>query len=254
MSPTPETEQLLGHIADSQPYPLLFATISGAHLYGFDSPDSDYDLRGVHILPARDVLGLDPPRETIEVESLDHGLEIDLVTHDAKKFFELLLRRNGYVLEQLYSPLIVRTGALHRELKEIARGCITRHHAHHYFGFARTQWELFDKERPRRIKPLLYVFRVILTGIHLMRSGIIEANLTTLNDEFGLPYIPELIARKMESHERATLDEPDVEFFRREYERLIAMLEEAAAASLLPESPSSRAALSDLLIRCRLGN
>ena len=58
----------------------------------------------------------------------------------------------------------------------------------------------------------------------------------------------------MESHERATLDEPDVEFFRREYERLIAMLEEAAAASLLPESPSSRAALSDLLIRCRLGN
>ena len=25
------------------PYPLLFATISGAHLYGFPSPDSDYD-------------------------------------------------------------------------------------------------------------------------------------------------------------------------------------------------------------------
>ena len=30
------------------PYPLLFATISGAHLYGFPSPDSDFDLRGVH--------------------------------------------------------------------------------------------------------------------------------------------------------------------------------------------------------------
>jgi hypothetical protein len=27
------------------PYPLLFATVSGAHLYGFPSPDSDYDLR-----------------------------------------------------------------------------------------------------------------------------------------------------------------------------------------------------------------
>ena len=33
------------------PYPLLFATISGAHLYGFPSPDSDFDLRGVHLLP-----------------------------------------------------------------------------------------------------------------------------------------------------------------------------------------------------------
>ena len=37
------------------PYPLLFATISGAHLYGFASPDSDYDLRGVHVLPFRQV-------------------------------------------------------------------------------------------------------------------------------------------------------------------------------------------------------
>jgi uncharacterized protein len=50
-----------------QPYPLLFATISGAHLYGFPSPDSDYDLRGVHILPLVDVIGLDAGRETGQV-------------------------------------------------------------------------------------------------------------------------------------------------------------------------------------------
>ena len=36
---------------EAHPYPLLFATISGAHLYGFPSPDSDYDLRGAHVLP-----------------------------------------------------------------------------------------------------------------------------------------------------------------------------------------------------------
>ena len=50
----------------NQPYPLLFMTISGAHLYGFPSPDSDYDLRGVHILPLKEVIGLDTGRETIE--------------------------------------------------------------------------------------------------------------------------------------------------------------------------------------------
>ena len=32
-----------------------------------------------------------------------------------------------------------------------ASGVITRHHAHHYFGFAETQWKLFEKERPRRM-------------------------------------------------------------------------------------------------------
>jgi predicted nucleotidyltransferase len=40
--------ELLKAEAAAHPYPLLFATISGAHLYGFPSADSDFDLRGVH--------------------------------------------------------------------------------------------------------------------------------------------------------------------------------------------------------------
>src|SRR5688500_17303882 len=166
---------------DAHPYPLLFVTISGAHLYGFPSPDSDYDLRGVHVLPVREVVGLDAGRETIEVSRDEPGLELDLVSHDAKKFFTLLLRRNGYVLEQLYSPLVLHTTPEHAELKRIAAGCVTKHHAHHYFGFAETQWKLFLKESPRRVKPLLYVYRVLLTGIHLMRTGEVEANVVKLN-------------------------------------------------------------------------
>jgi predicted nucleotidyltransferase len=82
-------------VVKQQPYPLLFATISGAHLYGFPSPDSDYDLRGVHILPAEEVLGLNEPRETIEISRVTDELELDLVTHDAKNFFTLMLNKNG---------------------------------------------------------------------------------------------------------------------------------------------------------------
>lgn len=236
----------------SQPYPLLFATISGAHLYGFPSPDSDYDLRGVHILPVREVIGLEAGRETIEVSEIRDGLEIDLVTHDVKKFFGLLLKKNGYVMEQLFSPLVLRASPEHEELKAIAQTCLTRHHSHHYFGFAETQWKLFDKERPRRVKPLLYVYRVLLTGIHLMRSGEIEANLVRLNQEFKLPYIGDLIARKLSGPEKSTLEDADVEFHQREYERLRAELERAFQASQLPETPSGKAALNDLLIRLRM--
>jgi predicted nucleotidyltransferase len=112
--------------AAAHPYPLLFVTISGAHLYGFPSPDSDVDLRGVHVLPVREVIGLDPGKETVESSGIRVGLEIDFVTHDVKKFFALLLRKNGYVLEQLYSPLVIRATPEHEELKQIARGCITR--------------------------------------------------------------------------------------------------------------------------------
>src|SRR5687767_9653861 len=167
----------LQKIIAAQPHPLLFVTISGAHLYGFPSPDSDYDLRGVHLLPARNVLGLDVADETIEKSTIDDGLEIDLVTHDVRKFMGLLLKKNGYVLEQLLSPLVVRTSPGHEEMVGLAPRCVTRYHGYHYLGFAETQWRLFEKESPPRAKPLCYVYRVLLTGIHLVRTGVLEANL-----------------------------------------------------------------------------
>ena len=237
-----------------QPYPLLFSTVSGAHLYGFPSPDSDYDLRGSHILPVPEVVGLNPKQETIEVTEVREGLQIDLVTHDIKKFFSLLLKKNGYVLEQLYSPLIVHTTPEHEELKAIAIGCITRHHAHHYIGFAQTQWRLFEKEQPHRVKPLLYVYRVLLTGLNLMRTGTVEANLVQLNQRFQLPYIPDLIALKLAGAEKSVLEDAALEFHQQEYLRLLGELEAAHQASRLPESPSANTALNDLLIRLRIGS
>jgi predicted nucleotidyltransferase len=238
--------------AASHPYPLIFATVSGAHLYGFPSPDSDYDLRGCHVLPVREVVGLDDGRDTIEVSSRDETLELDLVSHDVRKFFGLMLRRNGYVLEQVHSPLVVHATPEHEELKVIAAGCVTRYHAHHYLGFAQTQWRLFEKENPRRVKPLLYVYRVFLTGIHLMRTGRIEANLVRLNAEAKLPHVADLIARKLAGPEQSLVSDPDLGFHRREYDRLVAELEAARDASALPEAPTARAVLSDLLVRIRM--
>jgi len=244
-------ETLKAEVA-AHPYPLVFATLSGAHLYGFASADSDYDLRGVHVLPAAEVLGLDAPRDTMEVSGKRDGKEIDLVTHDAKKFFSLLLKKNGYVLEQLYSPLVIHTTAAHDELRHIAGGCITRLHCKHYLGFADTEWKLFEKETPRKAKPLLYVYRVLLTGIHLMRTGRIEANLNVLNEEFRLPYIADLVAAKTQCGEKAFVAGVDVAFHRGEYERLKAQLEEEGRTSSLPQEASARGALSTLLVRLRM--
>jgi uncharacterized protein len=249
---TSNIDPRLTEIASSQPYPLLFMTISGAHLYGFPSPDSDYDLRGVHILPVSDVIGLNEPQETLQDSRVVNGLELDYVTHDAKKFFTMLLKKNGYVMEQLFSPLIVSAMPEHAELKHIAQGCLTRHHSHHYFGFADHQWDLFEKEQPRRVKPLLYVYRILLTGINLMRTDQIEANLLTLNDSFKLFYIDDLVARKLAGPEHRHLANADIEFYRGEYHRLRRDLEAAHEASTLPENPTTRDALNDLLVRLRL--
>src|SRR5437867_8009069 len=261
----------LHRIVTAQPYPLLFATISGAHLYGFPSRDSDYDLRGAHVLPLENVAGLEVRDETVEDSRVIEGLEMDIVSHDVRKFFGLQLKKNGYVLEQLFSPLIVHTTPEHDELKAICNpkqsdtspnplpgrggeGVITKHHSHHYFGFAETQWKLFLKESPRRVKPLLYVYRVLLTGIHLMRTGEVQANLIALNEEFRLPYIADLVARKLTGPEKSKLEDADIAFHESEYQRLRTELQAAHEASMLPELPSNETlgALNDLLVRVRL--
>jgi hypothetical protein len=241
---------------EAHPFPLLFATVSGAHLYGFASLDSDFDLRGTHVAPNALLTGLDRLDETVKSTHVRQGMEVDLVTHEARKFFMLLLRNNGYVLEQLYSPLVVHTTPVHADLKSIARGCITRSCVRHYLGFAENQWLLFEKEEPRRLKPLLYMFRVLLSGIHLMRTGEVNANLPNCNAALGaerLPWLDELIARKQMGTEHGTLSQPDLALFEREYLRLRQQLATEAERSTLPDSPTAKPALKDLLRRIREG-
>ncbi|MFD4989952.1 DNA polymerase beta superfamily protein [Streptomyces sp. NPDC058374] len=236
----------LAPLLADQPDPLVFATVSGAHLYGFPSRDSDIDLRGAHLLPAAALLGLEEPEETRTTADDSGGVERDLVTHDLRKFARLLLKRNGYVLEQLTSPLVVHTGPVHAELTALAPGVLTRHHAHHYRGFARTQWRLY--ERTGELKPLLYTYRALLTGIHLMRAGEVQAHLPTLPE--APARLRGLIAAKAEA-EHGPADPALRITAEGETARLHAVLDEAEAASALPDAPSGRAALHDLVVRAR---
>src|SRR5436190_24548 len=74
-------EPRLHRIVAAQPYPVLFVMISrlrqelrraedGAHLCGFPSPDSDYDLRVAHVLPLDAVVGLEVRDETVQQEMI----------------------------------------------------------------------------------------------------------------------------------------------------------------------------------------
>ena len=87
-----------------------------------------------------------------------------------------------------------------------------------------------------------------------MHAGEIQANLVVLNESFKLPYIPELIERKVSGTEKGTLDQADLAFHEREYERLRVELEQAFEESQLPENPSGAAAFNDLLVRLRLSD
>ena len=159
----------LAQVARKGPEP-VFATISGAHLYGFASPDSDVDLRGAFLLPASEMLGLHPPAETITIEDKTI-IDLDWVAHDIRKFARLMTNHNAYVLEQLFSPLVVLSTPAHQELLELGRGCVAKPTVRHYQGFAKGRRRRLAEPEPT-VKHLLYAYRVLLTGVHLMQTSV----------------------------------------------------------------------------------
>lgn len=228
----------------------LFWTISGSHLYGFSSVDSDIDLRGCFAAPLQKVVGLKPPPETVEPKGECAGLEVEAVSHEVGKYLRLLCRHNGYVLEQIFSPLIVYGADFLTHLRPLAARCVTRHCYHHYRGFLETQRKLMAKEEVVRAKTLLYAYRVVMTGIHLLETGQVEAHLPTLNERFQLPFIKDLIARKAAA-ETGALPELDLPFHRTELDHWHGRLDEAFAASQLPTEPPIEE-LHQFLVELRL--
>lgn len=229
---------------------LSFVTLSGAHLYGFASPDSDVDLRGAFLLPARSLLGLRPPAETVTLE-VKAPLELDLVVHDLRKFAAMLVRHNGYAMEQLFSPLVLVGGPLLEELRTLALDCLTRPTVRHFLGFASGRRHRLA-EPGATVKHLLYAYRVLLSGLHLMEERRIEAHLGTLHARYGLPQVEALMERKRTGAERMELLPGEVEAHAPQLDALTARLERSAERSGLPLEPRGAAALEQFVIDLRL--
>ena len=228
----------------------LFATISGAHLYGFASADSDVDIRGSFVLPIDTVLGLESAEETWQVSKMINGLEVDWVAHDVEKFITMMMKKNGYVLEQLYSPLVVHGGEWLDELRELGKSCIVRYLYHHYRGFYNSECKMMAKAGATA-KSVLYAYRVLLSGIHVLETGLIEANLPSLISTYSTEGVEELISLKVEGTEKQTLDAELLQTHLVRLNDLEKRLDSAFEASTLPETVDNRDALSSYLVRAR---
>ncbi len=163
---------------------------------------------------------------------------------------QFLCKHNGYVLEQVFSPLVAHGADFLARLRPLAARCVTRHCYNHYRGFLHTQRKLFDKEAAKRAKTLLYAYRVALTGVHLLETGEVQTHLPTLNERFGLTFIADVIRRKA-SAEFGVLDAPDVAFHTRELDEWEKRLDAAHAASALPTEPPADE-LDRFLVELRL--
>jgi hypothetical protein len=123
----------------------------------------------------------------------------------------------------------------------------------HYQGFARGRMHRLAEPDPT-VKHLLYAYRVLLTGIHLMTHGEVEANINTLNKRAGLAAVDELVARKREGAEKMPLSAGELEAQVALLNKLLSQLDAAHEASALPEEPTTKAALDSWVVHLRLAN
>ncbi len=247
----PAVEAALREVAASHPHPLLFASVGGSKLYGFDTPSSDRDVRGAHVIPMELALGLDEPDPSI-VHTVDGERRMEFSTHEIRKYFGMLLNRNGNVLEEVLSPLLVVTSPSHRELREVSAGCVTRRHAGHYMGLGRQAMNRLGRDERPAVKYGLHMYRALLTGINLMRTGELEPHLPTLNLDAGLGHVDSLLSRRRNEATPGVMTQSEVQHCRLEGERLMGQLELSADRSGLPREPAGRAELNDLLFRIRI--
>lgn len=155
------------------------------------------------------------------------------------------------MLEQVLSPLVVVTSREHLELCALARRCITSNHARHYLGFAQNQWHLFAKETPRRVKPLPYVYRVLLTGLRLVRTGELCCDLNELLVDRRFDDIARLVERKRTGHEDLPIGDADLDHHRRRFELLCEELTVARERSPLPARHDLEPELEEFVRRVR---
>lgn len=169
----------------------LYILLSGSHLYGFDSADSDFDYRGVFIANTNKYLGIYKFPDQLRDENKETGL--DLVIDEIGFACNYILKSNCNFLEHLFGDALISTPE-QRELRKIVEnGGISRTGiADSYKGMSMSNYDKFIlRGASTTSKKYLYVFRGLLSGLYALRTGKIEPNITKTGKDY--PEVMELV-------------------------------------------------------------
>ncbi|MFO0599836.1 MAG: nucleotidyltransferase domain-containing protein [Myxococcaceae bacterium] len=228
-------------------------SLSGAHAYGFPSPDSDLDLKAVHLAPTRALLGFAaqvPPAERLEIIE---GVEIDYSSNELGGVLQGVLKGNGNYLERFLSGFTLSSGRGFEPLVPLVQASLSTRLARHYFGFATQQRAAWEQGGRASAKKLLYVLRTLLTGTHALREGLVVTDLSVLAPKYELGDALELIEQKRRG-EKSELPAALAQAWATRVDSVFALLARAEAESTLPAEPPTDVAraLEEALVSLRL--
>lgn len=185
---------------------ILYACESGSRAWGFESGDSDYDVRFIYIRPADWYLSIQKKRDVIE-QPIDAGLDIS--GWDLPKALELFRKSNPPLLEWLQSPIVYReTGTAAARFRALMPGyyapisCM-----YHYLHMAKGNFREYLQGESVWVKKYFYVLRPVLACLWIERDlGVVPTEFAVLvkqliDDPELKQAIDRLVLQKKEGNE-----------------------------------------------------
>ena len=158
-----EVQAILSRIEREQNCAVLLAVESGSRAWGFESADSDYDVRFVYLRPWDWYLStnLEERSDVIERPISD---QLDLSGWDLRKALRLLRKSNPPLLEWLRSPMIYRE---HLSIAQLFRRLSDQFYSpkacfHHYLHMAEGNFRAYLRGETVWRKKYFYVLRPLL--------------------------------------------------------------------------------------------
>lgn len=191
----------LSRIEQEEEVVVVYACESGSRAWGFESQDSDYDVRFLYLHPTSWYLSIGDRPDVIE-KPVDGDLDVS--GWDLRKALNLFRKSNPPLLEWLQSPIVYREKS---SIRQRIVGLMPEYYSprsclYHYLHMAQGNFRQYLKDNTVWVKKYFYVLRPILAclwieaGLGVVPMEFQELVDTTVNGVDLLDAISVLLARK----------------------------------------------------------
>jgi predicted nucleotidyltransferase len=162
---------------------IVYACESGSRAWGFESSDSDYDVRFLYVRPTEWYLRVLPGADVLEVP-IDGRLDVS--GWDLRKAMQLLRKSNPPLLEWLQSPMVYRersgvVGRLRDLLPQYYQPAACHYH---YLHMAQGNYRDYLQGDTVWLKKYFYVLRPVLACLWIERGyGVVPIQFQTLVEQ-----------------------------------------------------------------------
>lgn len=201
--------QKLKEIEKTENIKIVFAIESGSRAWGFESPNSDYDVRFVYVRQKTDYIRVDSLSDVLEYEITN---DLDIVGWDLKKALFLMRKSNPSLFEWISSPIVYIGTDLFQDFKKLATNFYSQKTlANHYYSMSTSDFEkhILDMNEVF-LKKYFYVLRELLACKYVLDEDanppmIFSDLLIKYQNEIDIVLIKDLLNLKRVSKEKKVM-------------------------------------------------